>query len=204
MTDYQPDQLETTPTATSTPAPGTMKAAVKPAKPAPKKRASRGGGRPRKAASSTARPSTKSAAEKLADAATAGLSNETKTGRPSTASKMEQGLVNLHVGLGAMCSVGGLMMQQPRMVAVGGALEVQADACAKALASWADSSPRVRAALESFTEYGGGLLVLAAYAPIVQAAITGKAPEGATDPLEAIFGAMDLGAMMGNGANPAG
>jgi hypothetical protein len=166
----------------------------------PRKRARRAAP-PRKR---TQRKAPQDAAEKLANAATAGIDNKTKGGRPSNASKMEAGLVHLHVGAGAMLTVGGMMLGQPRMMATGQALDMQAEQCAAALAAWAEQNERVRKALEALTGVGGGLLVLTAYAPVLKAAVTGKAPEGAPDPLAQMIGGLDLGgldlgAMFGGG-----
>ena len=176
-----------------------------PKKAAPKKRASRGGGRPRKAAPAPrVRATPTTPVEQLAAAATSGLKNETAGGRPSNASKMEKGLVNLHVGIGAILQVLGLLGAQPRLMAVGSALDLQAEPAAAALAAWAETNSRVRAALEMFATGGGALLVLAAYAPVVKSAVTGLPPDGASAlDLGALLGGLDLASMFGDDSSPA-
>lgn len=148
---------------------------------------------PRKRPTKRTRKAPSSPGAAAAAAATAGIDNKTRAGKPSKASKMEDGLTQLHIALGAMMTVGGYMLGQPRIMATGQALDMQAEACAAALAAWADTNDRVRKALEQLTTAGGGLLVLTAYMPVVKAAISGQAPEGALpDPLAAVVGGLDL------------
>lgn len=141
-------------------------------KAAPRKR-----GRPPKAAAAP-----RNVGEMAAEAAAAATAKEARTaGRPSTVQvkndAMEAGLRNFYIGAGAMLRMGGLAMNQPRMMASGGQMIAQAADCAAALVVWSNSSPAVRRALESITVAGGASVVIAAHAPIALALMGFDTPE---------------------------
>ena len=166
--------MKTTPTPTEvvdldagtvdTVPPADLAAAAAPADPDPIVDAKRRPGRPRK---------------------TAGEATASKVGRPSNADKLAKTLADQYTTLGAI-----LMIFAPT---AGATMIDRADVCAQSLASWAETNPKVRKALERVNTGAGAVSVLIAHAPIavaVYADITsGRAalPGGTTGDTAGVF-----------------
>lgn len=146
----------------------------------------------------SARRTAATAASAAASEALGGPSPAKGPGRPSTReaqnAKMEEGLRNFYVGLGAMLRVTGGAIRNRRAAAVGAEMVEQADMCARALVAWSDQNASVRKFLEQITTAGGAALVLSAHTPIVMAALAPPEMGDGADLLGSLlgmFGGMD-------------
>ncbi len=84
-------------------------------------------------------------------------------GRPRNMDRLTEQLAGQYVFVGMF-----LRMASPN---AGNAMIVQADECAKSLAAWAETNPKVRKALEKMVNGAGAASVIAAHAPIVFAVV---------------------------------
>jgi hypothetical protein len=105
-------------------------------------------------------------------------SERSGAGRPKAVDKMGETLAVFYEAFGQIIAlparfVPGLY----RVGAMGDAIVENADTCGLALARWADSSPRIKAALSKGGELSGGLLVVAAHAPIILAPLFARPPQ---------------------------
>ena len=183
--DFIPSPGEAAPVGVSTPPVSTPA----PSGTAPRRKVGRPKGsttkRPNSAKTAAASAASKAAETALGDKA------PRSAGRPTTREtqndKMEEGLRNFYVGLGAMLRVLGLAIGNNRAAAVGAATTDQADICARALVSWSEQNAAVRKALEQLTTAGGAALVISAHTPIIMAAWSPPATTAPDDLLGGLF-----------------
>lgn len=92
---------------------------------------------------------------------TASEATASKVGRPSNTDKLAKSLADQYVALGAILSI---------FAPTAGATMIdRAEPCAQSLASWAETNPKVRKALERVNTGAGAVSVLIAHAPIALA-----------------------------------
>jgi hypothetical protein len=97
-------------------------------------------------------------------------SERSGAGRPKAVDKMGETLAVFYEAFGQIIALPARYIPGAyRIGAMGDAIVENADTCGLALARWADSSPRIKAALAKGGELSGGLLVVAAHAPIILA-----------------------------------
>lgn len=102
-----------------------------------------------------------------------------KVGRPSNADKLAKSLADQYVAVGTI-----LTFFAPT---AGRAMIEQSEQCAQSLASWAETNPKVRKALERVNTGAGAVSVLIAHAPIA-VAIYADVTRPALDPAAEVDG----------------